>query len=117
VREQHTGWPEDGVAGQLANFEIRDDGTAAPWLTPARHLSILRALWEHRPSAWYGELDVPVVIVKAEGPTSALTDEQVARAEAAIPQVRVVRLPGHHDLHAEQPDKVAAALLFGVDAP
>ena len=113
VRATYAGWPDDGIAAQLANLEVREDGTVAPWLTPPRHLALLRALWEHRPSARLRELQVPVVVVKADGPTSALTDEQVARAEREIPDVRVVRQPGHHDLHAEQPDKVAAALLFG----
>ena len=31
-------WPEEGRAGTLANFEVRDDGTVAPWLTFERHL-------------------------------------------------------------------------------
>ena len=35
-------WPEGGRQGTLANFEVRDDATIAPWLTFDRHLTVLR---------------------------------------------------------------------------
>ncbi|MBT8240169.1 MAG: alpha/beta hydrolase, partial [Acidimicrobiia bacterium] len=42
-------WPPEGREGTMANFEVRPDGTIAPWLTYERHLKVLRGLWEHDP--------------------------------------------------------------------
>ena len=39
VRSSHADWPETGIPGTLANFEVRPDGTIAPWLTYERHLA------------------------------------------------------------------------------
>ncbi|MSW46690.1 MAG: alpha/beta fold hydrolase, partial [Actinobacteria bacterium] len=33
MREGNADWPETGIVGAMANFEIRSDGTIAPWLT------------------------------------------------------------------------------------
>ncbi len=49
VRTWHPDWSDVGVAGTLANMEVRQDGTIAPWLTLERHLQIVRQLWEHHP--------------------------------------------------------------------
>ena len=32
MRSAHPDWPETGIRGVLANFELRPDGTVAPWL-------------------------------------------------------------------------------------
>ncbi len=53
IRGAHADWPETGIAGTLANFEQRPDGTIAPWLTYDRHIEVLRGLWDHRPSEIY----------------------------------------------------------------
>ena len=42
IRSAHADWPETGIRGTLANFEVRTDGTVAPWLTYERHLAVLR---------------------------------------------------------------------------
>jgi len=121
MRRFHPDWPETGLAGSMANFEIRPDGTVAPWLTFDRHLQILRALWEHRPSTRYPEMRVPVLLVPADsGPRagsagwSAAKREAVAAAEAAIPVVRTHWIPGDHDLHAQHPVEVAELLAEAV---
>jgi pimeloyl-ACP methyl ester carboxylesterase len=109
VRRMHADWPESGIQGALANFEVRDDNTVAPWLTRDRHMAILRELWQHRPSALYPKLRVPVLLVAASDRFAL--DE----AAGAIRRVRAVRLAGHHDLHAQQPDAVAGLLLGALD--
>ena len=38
---------------QMANFETLEDGTIRPWLTLDRHMQILRALWDQKPSQLY----------------------------------------------------------------
>ncbi len=114
VRGAHPDWPEGGIRGILANFEVRPDGTVAPWLTYERHLSVLRGLWEHHPSERYRQLDVPVLLVPAESGDAermASRRRDVAAAEAAIPRVRVCWMRGDHDLHAQHPAELADLIL------
>ncbi|MBA3654826.1 MAG: alpha/beta fold hydrolase [Actinobacteria bacterium] len=87
MRRMHGDWPEAGIQGALANFETRDDGTVAPWLSRDRHMRILRELWHHRPSAVLPTLTAPVLLVDA-------TDHGA-----------------DHDIHAQKPDLVARLLL------
>lgn len=113
LRRMHRDWPESGIAGTMANFEIRADGTVAPWLTLDRHLLIVRSLWEHRPSDRYPELAVPVLLVVADGGDDQMTAAKrtgVVAAEAAIARVRTHWMRGDHDLHAQHPAAVADLL-------
>jgi pimeloyl-ACP methyl ester carboxylesterase len=112
LRATHPAWPEQGIQGALACFEERSDGTVAPWLTLERHLEVLRGLWQHRPSSRYPEVDVPVLLLPAfrAGADDFGTGPAVAAAEAALPTSRTVWIEGDHDLHAQQPDVVTAAL-------
>lgn len=87
VRRRYSDWPESGIQGMLANFEVRPDGTVAPWLAYDHHMQILRALWEHRPSELLSSLEAPVLMIPA----------------STVPG-------GHHDLHAQYPTVVAAML-------
>ena len=111
VRSGHPDWPEAGIQGALACFELRSDGTVAPWLTGERHLALLRALWQHRPSARFGEIPVPVLLVPAgDGSVADESREQVVVAAAALPRSEVHWMVGDHDLHAQHPEAVAALL-------
>lgn len=113
MRRSHPEWPASGIAGSMANFEVRSDGTVAPWLTVERHLLILRSLWEHRPSTRYEALRVPVLLVPATGgggPQERAKQAAIATASALIPNVRVHAIRGDHDLHAQFPAEIAALL-------
>lgn len=109
-------WPEEGRAGTMANFEVRDDATIAPWLTFDRHLAVLRGLWEHDPFERFPTLDRPLLLVGA-GPDEPLDAAQTARTErleAAAAMAGGASLwfrPAHHDVHAQRPAEVADALL------
>ena len=121
MRTHHPDWPESGIQGTLACFEHRPDGTVAPWLTLERHLSLLRAMWDHRPSARYGEMQAPALLIPAGDPSVAERTrfqlEEVEAAAAALPQGRVHWMAGDHDLHAQHPETVAALLsAFSVDS-
>ena len=105
LRRLHPDWPETGITGMLANWEVRADGTVAPWLTVDRHLLVLRGLWDHHPSGLYASIEVPVLLIPAVGGFSA-TDEAVG----LLPRGRVHPLAGDHDLHAQHPRQVAAIL-------
>jgi pimeloyl-ACP methyl ester carboxylesterase len=104
LREAHPDWPDTGIRGTLGNVEVRADGTVAPWLTIERHLAVLRGLWEHRPIEALRTITVPVLLVGAE------PGADLKRAGAAGPHVRIERMAGDHDLHAQHPVQVAALL-------
>jgi pimeloyl-ACP methyl ester carboxylesterase len=113
VRSMHPDWPELGIRGLLANFEVRADGTVAPWLTFDRHLDVLHGLWDHHPADLYGRLAVPVLLVPAASPEDdrlPVKRGQVDEAATAIPNARVRWMTGDHDLHAQHPDELAAVL-------
>jgi pimeloyl-ACP methyl ester carboxylesterase len=107
-------WPEEGRAGTMANFEVRDDGTIAPWLTFERHLAVLRGLWEHTPSEVYPHMRVPTLLIGADTGDvawSASKHDAVDHAVATLQRGRAHWFnPAHHDVHAQQPDAVAALL-------
>lgn len=117
LRDAHPDWPEAGIQGALACFEVREDGTVAPWLTLERHLSVLRGLWQHRPSSRYPEVRVPVLLLPArrKGGNDFGTEPAVALAERLLPASRTTWSEGDHDLHAQHPGLVAAALLAAAE--
>ncbi len=109
IRSSHPDWPETGIQGTLANFEVRVDGTIAPWLTYDRHIAILRGLWDDHPAARYAEVRVPTLLVAA-GTADQVPESKRAAVEAAgrtIPKARVVWMAGDHDLHAQHPGPLA----------
>jgi len=113
LRSSHGGWPEAGIRGFLGNFEVRPDGTVAPWLSYEHHVDVLHGLWQHRPSELYAALRVPVLLLPADTDQAAWTErkrEAVARAAAAIPRCRVRWFTGDHDIHAQRPDEVGDVL-------
>ena len=114
-------WPAEGRAGTLANFELRDDGTIAPWLTFEHHLTVLRGLWEHRPSAVYPDVRVPTLLIPADTGDVAWTRSKHDAVEAALDALPCGRAvwfsPAHHDVHAQQPVAVAALLHDALTDP
>jgi pimeloyl-ACP methyl ester carboxylesterase len=113
IRAAHPDWPETGITGAMACFEVLPDGTARPWLSLDHHLAALRGMWEARPVDRYARVEVPVLLIPADSgsPRIESTRIDVAAAEAALPASRTVWVTGHHDLHAEQPAIVAGLLL------
>lgn len=110
-RNGHGDWPEAAVEGLLASFEVRPDGTVAPWLTRPRHLEILRSLWEHHPSKLYQSIQVPVLLVPAVNPAQPkVWDRAVDKAADLLPDFRLHPMEGDHDLHAQHPEAVADLL-------
>ena len=113
LRTAHPDWPESGILGTLANFEVRPDGTIAPWLTFERHIEVLRGLWDHHPSARFPELAVPVLLAPADGGGAEGTGRkrrEVEAARAAIPNARVRWFRGDHDIHAQHPRELASVM-------
>jgi pimeloyl-ACP methyl ester carboxylesterase len=124
MRAAHPDWPNEGIDGAMACFDVRDDGTVAPWLSRSRHLAILEALWGHRPSSRIAELSVPLLLVPALGRPGAVLSEldedrldRARRATGLSAKVAVHGIVGDHDLHAQHPAAVAELLhSLAVDA-
>ncbi len=118
IRSAHPDWPETGIQGTLANFEVRPDGTVAPWLTYERHLAILRGLWEHHPSERYAAVRAPVLLVPARGGDPDWAERkrrEVEAALAALPDARARWFVGDHDIHAQHPAELADVMLTMAD--
>jgi pimeloyl-ACP methyl ester carboxylesterase len=113
VRSAHADWPESGIRGTLANFEVRPDGTVAPWLSFDHHMAVLRGLWEDHPSVRYLGLAVPVLLAPVDGGETDWTRQKrqdVETAAAAIPNARVRWFMGDHDIHAQHPDELSSVM-------
>ena len=108
LRRAHPTWDDAGVEATLANFEILADGTVRPWLTFDRHMHVLRALWEHRPSKVLPELVVPLHLLLVDGGDAWAEAKRAEAERAEACRVRVRWFPGaDHDVHVQLPDEVA----------
>ena len=110
VRSAHADWPETGIRGALANFEVRPDGTIAPWLT--LRASYPRAARPLGPPAVAALPDgrVPVLLVPADSGRAIDAERKRTQVDAAAgrdPAARVRWFAGDHDIHAQHPDEVA----------
>lgn len=113
VRSTHPDWPESGIQGMLANFIVNAQGYVEPCLSLDRHITVLYHLFEHRPSALYPTMSVPVLLIPAEGSNGHHPDWRKQGAESAlerIPRVELQWIRGDHDLHAQHPAQVATLI-------
>lgn len=115
IEQSASDWPPAGREATMANFEVRSDGTVAPWLTRERHMAVLRGLWEHDPLTSIEAIDVPIRFLVADSGEADWSRSRHEAVEAALKVARegdAVWFPGaHHDVHAQRPDDVAAALM------
>lgn len=113
VRGWHPDWPEEGLAGTVANFAERPDGTAAPLLTREHHRDIVRSLWDGDPRPHLAQVTVPVLVAPALPPGA--DDTRRAGPLAALDLLSDATVSWYtgadHDLHAQQPDRLVADLL------
>jgi pimeloyl-ACP methyl ester carboxylesterase len=117
IRAAHPDWPDDGIAGTLANLRRTGGGGVRARLAREHHRQILHSLWAADPGARYPDLRVPVLALPAGSPDDAgeravTKAAAVAELLAAVPGSRARWYPGaDHDLHAQHPAAVAADLL------
>ena len=113
MRAERPGWPEEGLAALLECFEVRENGTVAPWLSPDRHLEVLHGMWAVDSPALWAKVAAPVLLVAAERPGSRAKSrwhDDVLRCRAILAEhvrAEVVWMEGDHDLHAQHPDQIA----------
>ena len=118
IRKGVPHFTDRAIAAYLHCFRTRDDGTVEARLARSRHLSILRSLWEHRPSTRWASLKTPTLLLLADAGDAARTAAK-RRAEAvALAAGGKLRStwfsPGHHDLHLEFPERVGDLLAGAV---
>ncbi len=89
----------EAVNAIMHNFEVRADGTVAPYLARDNHMRVLRALWEHRPSELYDRVQCPVLMIPAVQPephdertrqSLAGKREQIALAEQRLKRSQTI---------------------------
>lgn len=116
MKNFHPEWSDEGIFDTLENFERLTDDTVRPWLLLSRHMQILRALWEHRPSQLYPLVTAPVLICVAEDGRNPermqMKRMQVAAAESALRHATVHWFPQtDHDIHVHRPHALAQLML------
>lgn len=65
---------------------------------------------EARIRAWLSAIACPTLLVLADPPMAYIDASMMAARLDIVPGMQVVRLPGHHHLHMEDPGPVAAAV-------
>ena len=109
-------WPEEGRLGTLANFIVREDGTISPRLSRNDHHDVLAGLWRHEPADALSRTTAPVRFFVADSGDTYRRAQHRSAIDALVVQggsrVDAVWFEGaHHDVHAQRPDDVTAALL------
>lgn len=115
LHTRHPDWPASSIKGAMACFDVRDDGTIAPWLTLDHHLQVLEGLWRSDPPSLWRRLDLCMLLIAADSPRgdsewAAEKRASVEIAEQVLRCSRVVWMSGDHDLHAQHPAEVASLL-------
>ncbi len=128
-RSGHPDWSATAIEGSLANLEIRADGTVARRLSIPHHMQIVRSMWDDPPDRYYPDIAVPVLLMPAVPAPSGASPSgssgrdrgsdrltRVEKAAAAFSNATISAYVGaDHDIHAQQPARVAADLLSLAD--
>ena len=95
----------------------QSDGTVRPRLTRARHMAILRQLWEFHPAALLPQVACPLLVILAHAPADRATPEFDAAKRAGLaalaghPHVETHVLPDTlHDIPLHRPEALAALI-------
>ncbi|NUR30058.1 MAG: alpha/beta fold hydrolase, partial [Catenulispora sp.] len=93
LRSAHPDWSDDAIAATAFNLRVRPDGTVERRLPVERHMEIVRDMWEHPVTQYFGRITMPAVLLPAyasDDPGRAgAKREHVAGAAAAMADARV----------------------------
>ena len=118
IAAMHANWEPWALDATLANLQVGPDGRVLARLSRAHHMEILRSMWEHDPREDFRLIQIPVLLMPAYGDTEMTqwSRRAVVEATALLADARVSEyVGGDHDLHAEQPARVARDLLSLVE--
>ncbi len=114
-RSFHPAWNDEQIEMQMGNYDTLQDGTIRPWLTLERHMQIIRALWEQKPSQLCEKVTVPVLIAVADTPDEERRrrrDEELKKLVPKLKRAEAKHFVGApHDIHVDRPDELADWLL------
>ncbi len=111
VGKSHPGWSPAAVEATLANFRVRADGTLERHLSIPNHMRIVRSMFDDPPIADLLRITAPALFMPAQSPDSE-RGQRIAATAGKLPSATIEWYEGgDHDLHAQQPDRVAADLL------
>jgi pimeloyl-ACP methyl ester carboxylesterase len=115
IHKAHPSWEEWAIQATVANFRVTNDGRLVRRLPIAEHLMILRSMWDEPPAPDFPKIAVPTLLLPAVPTDHERTARQarlVAQAAAAMPDALVKEYAGaDHDLHAQQPARLASDLM------
>ena len=113
-------WSPEAEAAALQNFEVRADGTVAPRLRKSNHMQVVRAIWEHRPSDLWAQVQCPVLMMPAVAPEphderahDQLENKRrnVALAEQRLKHSQTIWMTDSmHDIPLHHPAELAQAI-------
>jgi pimeloyl-ACP methyl ester carboxylesterase len=115
LRRNHPDWSPTAIEATLANLRVEPDGTLTRRLSIPHHMSIVRSMWEDPPDRWFPAVAAPVLLLPAiprDARRARRARDRVAAAQAALPRATVREyVDADHDLHAQQPERLARDLL------
>src|SRR5207249_4934236 len=84
IRKSVPHFTDRAVQAYLHCFRTRPDGTIEARLQRSHHLSILRSLWEHRPSTRWATLKTPTLLLLADGGDASRTSRKRSAEAVAL---------------------------------
>jgi pimeloyl-ACP methyl ester carboxylesterase len=119
MRAGHPQWSDAALEATLANLRVEADGTIRRRLSITHHMEIARSMYDDPPAADYPRIAVPVLLMPALPDDPDAAEQRRVRiklAASAFRQASITEyLGGDHDLHAQQPARVADDLLALAD--
>jgi pimeloyl-ACP methyl ester carboxylesterase len=113
-------WSPEAETITLQNFEIRADNTIAPRFQKSNHMQVVRAIWEHRPSELWTQVQCPVLMIPAVSPephdqrtrdTLENKRRNIATAEARLARSQTIWMTDTiHDIPLHRPLELAQAI-------
>ena len=119
MRAAHPRWSDSAIDATVANLAVEPDGTIRRRLTIAHHMQIARSMYDDPPLPYYPRIGIPVLLMPALPAEMKAAEARRARIERAAARLTHASISeyvgGDHDLHAQQPDRVAGDLLALAD--
>lgn len=110
MQRVHPDWSAEAIEATVANLRVSPDGSLVRRLSIPHHLQIVRSMWDDPPTRWFPAVTAPVLLLPAIRNERARS--RCAAAAAMLKQATIREYQGgDHDLHAQQPDRVASDLL------
>ncbi len=97
LRKNHKDWSEKAIAGQFSIFDIDDEDKIIKRLELKNHLMLLESLWENNSSSNLKLLSIPILFILVN------FDINLKDFEHAKIKIKVKKLIGDHDIHAQKP--------------